>query len=877
MNSNRLLAITVVFIFVHNAIFLYIYASDLVRYHRDYMSSKHQLYLQNTGEYISQEIDTAKSTLLLMRALFDNNKAIINTPDGLVRWTGGVSKMLESNYSQYNGYFALEPDLARELSGKDGWVVTTHKNIEHLGTADYGKPEDSESRSSHYHFYQESAEEVWYHVAKKSEGLEITDIYFDANYMEKWLFSVGMGIYEDGKFKGMLGVDILLQPFFARIEEHNLGNGGGLFLVNRDTGRIATKFVSSNTLPFTNSERGSVNVRNFKGWDTVVNKEVEFFPVEASDGSIFRVSNFSMQNTPWILVAFEDELAGLMPLYKEVARVALALLSISCIILLVIRLFAQNLNKSIDQLAVSGEKLRRSESVFHAVFDQASNYMTIVEPNGTVEAMNLSAKNEIAIDGVDEIEGPIWSSPFWIKTEVESKNLEKAILAAASGEHVALSGLYTNLKGEVRNIEAQIFPIVGANEETIGVLISSHDVTIKKKTEQQLLKAKQSAEQASELKSQFLANMSHEIRTPLNGIIGMLYLINDRDLADEERERLEIIRSSSHSLLAIINEILDLSKIEAGKLEIALSDFDLCSLLSEVATFFGLQAEEKGLQVNLDISGIKQTFVRGDEGRLRQILNNLLSNALKFTHQGQIAVTAKLNERKNSRYEFLCTVSDTGIGIESEKIAGIMEPFTQLDSSTSREYGGTGLGLSICKELCELMSGELVIASKLGKGTTVTFKILLDSPLLSLADVLNVRATHVMNAAVSKKVILVVDDNAVNRLVAQQLIQHLGYHCEVAEGGREAVTMLASSATSNKFSAIIMDCQMPGMDGFETTRRIRAGEAGEEYCQIPIVAATASAMEGDRERCLEASMDEYVAKPIHAEQLEAIFSKVIKK
>ncbi len=574
--------------------------------------------------------------------------------------------------------------------------------------------------------------------------------------------------------------------------------------------------------------------------------------------------------------------------------------------------------------------------------------------------------------------------------------------------------------------QLMLTPIRDHQDQVTHFLGIQLDVTDKVKAEQYLLDAKLKAEESAQLKSEFLASMSHEIRTPMNGVIGMLGLLGNSNLTDQQSRYTNLAKSSAESLLLLINDILDFSKVEAGKMEFDIIDFHLPDMLGELAESMGQRAQEKGLELTLDTVDIDTAFVKGDPGRIRQIITNLVGNAIKFTEQGDVVIRTSLQKSPLGRLAFECSVVDSGIGIPENKIDQLFDSFSQVDASTTRQYGGTGLGLAIVKQLCELMDGHITVESNIGEGSEFTFTILLDeserqaslvpastignhkilvvddnriardilvaqlnqwgaetidaesgiaalecinsvqsSPFtiafidmqmpdmdgknlaqkirvdkrcdniqlvmmtelnqrvdeqslsqlsfsaffpkpVILSDLLDVFNTQLLKKNLSEIInhkqaqddtpeeqesitllsandigdvgenevddnivieepvsrLLLVEDNLINQEVALGVLEMLGYSVDVANDGCEALEALNKSS----YCVVLMDCQMPNMDGYDATRAIRKGEVPDS--SIPIIAMTANAMKGDKEKCLAVGMDDYISKPIDPGKLK---------
>jgi polar amino acid transport system substrate-binding protein len=574
--------------------------------------------------------------------------------------------------------------------------------------------------------------------------------------------------------------------------------------------------------------------------------------------------------------------------------------------------------------------------------------------------------------------------------------------------------------GHLYWVETTIAAFKGESGKPTAYVAIRTDVSERKRYEIELQQAKVLAESSNQAKSDFLASMSHEIRTPLNGVLGMIGLMLNSRLDEEQYNRAIIAQSSANSLLGLLNDILDFSKIEAGMLDLEVLDFDLRTLFEDVAKSQVFRCDEKAIELLLDVAEVDQSIVKGDPSRVRQILLNLIGNAIKFTDEGEIVIVAQLKKLNEQQFTLVCSVTDTGIGIPEERLEILFQSFTQVDASTTRKYGGTGLGLAICKKLCNLMNGDINVISEEGKGSCFEFsiqlnrseesikvipqidisqlhilvvddnatnreifrhqltywgakvteaisgeeaiklcqkhheclfdvalvdmqmpsmdgesltrhlrndhqndkmKIVMMTSLLQhkshlqlaelglngfltkpastsdLFDILSIvvaekgQQSGVANLITAgslasrerkliktkpwgelfgteKPRILLVEDNQVNQLVVQGMLNNAGLNCDVAGNGLEAIASLRESPTSSPYDLLLMDCQMPELDGYQTTEKIRSGKAGEHYRDVTIIAMTANAMVGDRQKCLNVGMNDYLTKPINEQKLQ---------
>ena len=459
--------------------------------------------------------------------------------------------------------------------------------------------------------------------------------------------------------------------------------------------------------------------------------------------------------------------------------------------------------------------------------------------------------------------------------EVHDRNLVSTYVPLrAEGQIVAVVEIYTDRTTSIEAADAELAKllsyIVPIFLAVYGVLLSivarsdrirhEHEVSLERLAEENA-EARRQADQANQVKSQFLATMSHEIRTPMSGVIGLSNLLLETPLADDQRELVRNVISSGESLLVIINDILDLSKIEAGRMEFDFQPFVLDSVAEDILALFKVRAGEKGIRLYLDIEPAAQGWYVGDQLRIRQVLLNLVGNGVKFTDAGAVTVEVK---RLADGVRF--SVTDTGIGIPADAIGRLFASFTQVDASTTRRFGGTGLGLAISKSLVEGMGGRIGVDSEEGRGSCFWFELPLQptaAPATSEPSANEASPVAGEAVAPGERWLLLAEDNAVNQLLATKLLGRLGFTVDVATNGREAVR----AAAAKPYLLILMDMQMPEMDGLEATRLIRS-QSGHN-ARVPIIALTANAMQSDRDACFAAGMNDFLSKPFNRDELAA--------
>lgn len=507
------------------------------------------------------------------------------------------------------------------------------------------------------------------------------------------------------------------------------------------------------------------------------------------------------------------------------------------------------------------DKLTFEKSINKTLVESANAIIAIIDKNGVMIDINPYGER---FSGYSQDE--IASVPYFWSRFLPMSMRDKVIgiiQNASEGRIVeSFQNSWISKNGEERMFEWSNALVLDEYGQMLYLTTIGIDITEQKEHELELEKAKEAAESAAKAKADFLANMSHEIRTPLNGIIGLTELVLKTNLDQKQRDFLEKTNLSSHALLDVINDILDYSKIEAGKFELDNKPFDLKSVLLNIMSLFEFLAHQKGLDIRLDMD-LKESLMIGDSLRLTQILTNLVGNAIKFTQKGSVDINVSSCYEDDHFYHLEFRITDTGIGITHEAQSRLFQEFFQADTSITRQYGGTGLGLAISKHLANLMDGDIRVASEPGVGSTFTLLVVFGKMNFLQddrhQDKISVSEENLKTIRGAK--ILLVEDNKINQIVVEGLLEDLDMEVDIASNGQEAV----EQARSKRFDLILMDLQMPVMDGFEAAKTIRLIEGCE---RVPIVALSAAVMQKDKELTSEAGMNAHLSKPIHKEELE---------
>lgn len=533
-------------------------------------------------------------------------------------------------------------------------------------------------------------------------------------------------------------------------------------------------------------------------------------------------------------------------------------------------------------------KLKLTNQRFEELSCQSRSVFWEVDNKGLFTYVSESAQKVYGF-AVEELIGEFY---FHDLHPQEGRDEFIAVTEKIMGGHQLVVDLENRIQrkdGSIIWVQSNAMPLLDEQGNLLAYRGTDTDISVRKRHERNLLRANEelqlaikraeemaeAAEIANVAKTEFLANMSHEIRTPMNGVVGMTGLLLDTELDEDQRRYAETVRSSAEALLRLINDILDFSKIEAGKLDLEILDFDLKQLLDDFLPTQEISAETKGLGLRVEIEDELPVFLRGDPSRLRQILTNFMGNAIKFTDSGEVVLQVAILQQSQEAVELRFAVRDTGPGIAKDKIPLLFQKFSQVDATTTRNYGGTGLGLAISKELAERMGGSVGVTSEPGVGSEFWFTVVLLKQMGRRRRQMRDQSMDLKDLrevfALSQIRILIAEDNVINQQVAMGILQKFGLRADAVANGHEAVGALQLVP----YDLVLMDVQMPELDGLSATRMIRDAKNGCLNPQIPIVAMTARAMAHDRTRCIQAGMNDYLSKPLEPFQLAEVMARVL--
>lgn len=621
------------------------------------------------------------------------------------------------------------------------------------------------------------------------------------------------------------------------------------------------RFVKQNDLPYKYLIANSVET--VKELVATESYDVAVVDYNLADGTGMDVLEVIGSDDPVIFVtgqgdqklAVEAMKAGIFDyLIKDVNRNYLELLPVT----IDNAISRRNSRQRIDEMEREVQRLMWMVS-------KTENSMAVASKDGTIEWVNEGFERLTGYTA-DEVIGT--HGDFLRKNDAVSglnPNSDRYSKLISAKEPITYEAENVRKDGSSIWVLSTITPILNTDGEIENIVTIDNDITDRKEAERELLQAKQQAEHLAKTKEEFLANMSHEIRTPMNAIVGVAQLLQDTPLTDEQRKYLNSIDFASENLLSIINDVLDLSKIEADAIVYESTPFNLKNTANQIREMFRTKAEEKGVGFSVSVNSNVPETVLGDPTKINQILINLLSNAFKFTNKGEVDLTVSAKEPSDDEVELEFAVADTGIGIPKEKQQDIFSSFQQAQTNTTRKYGGTGLGLTIVKKLSEGMGGKVEVSSELKQGTTFTVTL----PLKLLADKAvanNQKTAEVDTSRLKGKRGLLVEDNELNQMVATKFLSVAGIEVTTVDDGQKAVDVVAKDV----FDFILMDIQMPNLDGYEAAKQMRTNGI-----KTPIIAMTAHAFSGEKEKCLAAGMNDYLTKPIKRDLLHSKIAEIL--